>query len=258
MASMLGNETHRYDFDEVSGLIIDKVGSKDSTSDNGTLVYNGETVSADGVSARMNWSTDAGVSPWVWNDAGGTAGYIHFVNQEGSAGQNGLAKVISGVESGASGPAMNWDDLNATNALRCSLHQTLQTVDIELGREMNVGEAFVWAWSRNNTGAFIFVIKSDGGIDLSETGSGATALNDRAWSLGGNPAGTSHFKADFAQVGTVIGAESTLVELQADCDTLLASSAPAVINRSMYKDTGAYKDNGLFKDNFGTDTLFLG
>jgi hypothetical protein len=226
MASMLDvlNQTNAFAFDEESGAILDPVGGRDSTSISGTLAYNGKTVGTDGVTARVNWGSGAGESPWIWSDAGGVAGLIHVINQEESVGLNGLFKVISGVEAGASGPGMNWDDLNVTNSIRVSLYASLQTVTFALGREMNLGEAFVWAWSRNNTGAFVMTLKSDDAddpIDMTITGSGPTASSDRSWHLGGSAGGSNHFKADFATVINVVGMQFTEEELQADSDALL-------------------------------------
>lgn len=243
--SMIGSESHLYNCNQSIGPLIDTglVGGLNTNFFNGTPGFDAAAgiVSLDGVTAQLGFTTDVGVSPWIWTDVGGCAGYIKWINRITSVKQNGnLVSMFSPETIGGfdSGPLVFWDDNNTVNAIRIGLssidssyHKTLA-----LGREMNEEEVFVILWSYNPaTNAYVYVLKSSDEvdpIDLNASGTGTNDLEDDAkWVMGGNEPLTNMAKIGVDQFGSVIGSQFTLSELQADADSLLLGGSDNLTTR---------------------------
>ena len=225
--TMLGNETNLYPCNELSNRILDNVGSKDTDHFSGTVTGDGKVREFDGISAREGFTGAPGASPWVWSNVNGCGGYFVFINRE-TTNLNGATLPIAQPDANG-GPNIFWDDFGTAgriNAIRCGLNISSTLESFALGREMKVGEKFVWAWSLNHgTKGFIYVLKSDDAvspIDMNASGTIAVLPSDNiGWHISSNTGHTAFFKMGVDAFASVIGQQFTLSELQADADTLL-------------------------------------
>jgi len=221
MTSFLGTETHRYDFDESSGAILDKVGSADSTLTRGAPTYNGNSVTYDGVDDGHRWS-DANKPFDIGSDM---SFYLKFKFLEEPIGS--VLRVHGGGSSSAhdnSSPGAQWNDTSAENLVQILVPSTSPAkVEKNIGRDPGVNEMFVLVWSYVvATKEIKGVIKSNNLIDHSQTDTGLDSPVVRGFDLA--EAFDEFGNIEVFQFGTVNGTAHSIADLQDTADALLGLS----------------------------------
>jgi len=222
--TVFNNEDHRYDFDQASGNLIDKVGSKDLTPV-GSVVFNPSDgfVRLNGVDAAFEY-TDDGAGSGQRDFSGNVWEYREWIHRDTTFSGNNVAH--HGSASAGAGPSMNWDDSGVSARYRGFVEQNNVNgrADFILpgGRLPIIGERFWYSYSLTQsdlTWRQVLLSKNvdpDDNVALAISGSGALPVSDRPWSIGSNESGTNFAQIDVYQYGIGNGEIFTEEELTAD------------------------------------------
>lgn len=244
MASMFGQEDHRYDFDEASGNILDQVGDKDLTAA-GDITYNPTAgfVQMGGVTSSIFWPTQALNSGQRRFAAFDVWEYREFAIQESGTG---VFLSIHQSTSSPGNPVMTFNDTTedpeAMNAwVDRDQADSKATFVLETGGRVPIlGERFFYAYSWTfATGAWTQTLRSDRGVDLSATGTTTGIGQDRAWYIGSDTSQTGNTKMDVYRYGIGNGQIFSLAELQADAN-LIINQRKVPSGGSLHKDQGLH------------------
>lgn len=164
MTSILGTELHRYDMDELSGRMIDRVGSFNSNDFGGATAGDGEKRTTDGVDDREGWDT-----PNVpFDNSADNSWYIVMKTLEALNGVS-FEMMAQGLPPSAAnrGIEIIWNDTGLSNTVRFSTNQSTDRVDLAIGREFDANEfIFVACTFEASSDQLHVALRTDMGIDL--------------------------------------------------------------------------------------------
>ena len=211
MAIFLSELDHRWDFDELSGNILDKIGSKDSNVIGGASVYNGNSVTFDGVNDSFTWPSAS--NPIL--HSGDWTFYIvmKFIEDPDAA----VILAIDGDDAPTTfQQVVHWDDVNKVNNFRATIGGN--TLNFDASRLLKSTETVVIMGSYDRTGnSYKHVHKSDDPstpYDLSGTDAITTDPNVQNFYLGRNNAGTTLWNIEVFEMGSIDGTAKSIVDMQ--------------------------------------------
>ncbi len=208
MTSLLGDETSRYDFDEGSLPILDKVGSKDSTGSGGSPTLTGSSLITDGATDHVLWST---VGQAFSAQADHTV-YILFKYLDTVEGGD---KVILGPNPNGFSTEIAWKDALG-ETIRLHVDNTgSNALDLDVGRNLTNSEIIALAYSYvASSKTQTMAIKSTGGLLADGSQVGDNAPSNLGMVLGANGPLSSHSNIEYKQMGVIAGTARSLVDLQ--------------------------------------------
>ena len=222
MTSILGSESHLYLFNESSGAILDKVGSADSTSIGGAPVYNGNSVSVDGIDDFFGWS-DAN-KPF---DA--SADFTHYLKFKILEATSGVVIRLFGGEVDNTSPVGQWNDLTSSDLIQALGRGQGNggTVSLNIGKNPDSTEIFTYAYSyKVSTKTMTLAIQSDDGVVANGSNVGTQAPIAQGFTLA--KAFGQFGNLEFFQMGTVNGTAHSLIDLQDTVNALFPTSTGSV------------------------------
>lgn len=253
MSDFFSELTNRWDFDESSGLLLDKIGSRDSDSvDSAPNRTPQGTWILDGVDDGITF-LDAS-SPYP---AGAT--YTNFLAWRAKIDPDG-AILLAQLEEGGALPFKRGHGFQDNGGLQTNAFRILwggfPSIDLtaNVGRALLLDEWVVSAFSWNTTTNFFQQrVKTDGGggtpIDLSASGTpGGDPLGQDLF-LGRNRDGTVFYNIEYFQMGTINGSTKTNSELGDHIDQVHLN----IIDDFASDDSGPIGGSG--RTNFRLDSL---
>ncbi len=244
MASFRDSLTHRYDFDETSGPLLDKVGSKDSEVPVGAPVYNGNNITLDGVDDYFKFLT-------ANNPVDFSADFTFYICARATEIIDGNIFVFNDLDIAGEFVQFSWDDKathdSAENEMRVLIGDgavhTTDYVRLDIGRPYTDTEIWVLSCSYVvSTKAMKFTILSSEDIDMS--GTLTPAANAPAGTggmfVGVNRATSLFTGMDIFEWGILNGTAKSIVDMQDTADEVLALTVTDT------DQIGAiYPDNGI-------------
>ena len=218
MASFYSSLTHRYDMDEASGQLIDKVGSKDSTTILGAATYNEPSISLDSIDDAFHFSTAN--NPFIMSGdfSGGIVAELQTI-------ENTILATLD--------LAGNFFQLFAADSvdwLQLNMGTGPDANNLVVGRDLALSEKFAWMFSFDfSTGELHCVAKSDHPtlpLDLSGTITVAPPSSVGGLYLGRNRTGTNYYEPTYHLMGSEIGTARSIADLQDTADDFLSPPAP--------------------------------
>jgi len=218
MTSILGTETHRYDFDESSGQVLDKVGSADSTTIRGTPLRTGFSWILDGVADSPRWS----LANKIFDISADMTFYVKLKLLETPI--DTFLRLYGGISDDNKAPGAQWNDQIGTNLMQILVPSSPPAkVDVDIGRDPGINEIFIMIWSYVvSSKGLKAVIKSDNGIDHNGTATGSIDPTVQGFDLGESFGEFGNIEV--FQMGTVNGTAHSLEDLQDTATALLGLS----------------------------------
>lgn len=232
MTSRLGSESHRYDFDETSGQLLDKVGSKHSNSINGGLTRTGSSYLLDGVNDYVAFTAANNPLGNVSTDDYSIYMLFRLLNANGN---------LEGIIGGDSGrfPGWLWNDSSLTNTLAGSANN-IGTDNFNMGiAEPESDEYVAMCMSVNaSTNQLHVAAETSGGTKVNASlvhSGGSNEPTNRPFYIGRYSTIYGHMEAH--QMGTYATAYA-LTDLQDTVADLIADLASSVDSRRQFLTRG--------------------
>lgn len=215
MSDFISLLDHRWDFDEASGAILDKVGSADSAAPQGVPTFNGNSVTYDGVDDAHSFTNAIDVS----------GDWTHYIVAKAVEDPDGVVIIYyDGDDSPTTFIQNSWDDLNKVNNFRMAVGTV--TNDVVAGRLLNQTETTVLFLAyKKDTNNVDFVIKSDDPVapfDLSgffeNTGADPASTILR---MARNAVNSKFFNIEVFEMGSIDGTAKSIEDMQDTAANLL-------------------------------------
>lgn len=220
MTSARSSATSRYDFDELSGVILDKVGSADSSLESGVTYNAGNGVKSVTITAGKI-EFNGGSKPL---DA--TAPWTFWMKFKYKDVVDAVSRQPMSMAPNSFSPQMFWDDVVAATRFRFDTNNNgSTTLDLNVGREIQNDEIFCVAFSHpGGAGGTLNGAVKNKSTDINVSGS--VAETGSAPVLAGLKLGAAGLDApcdiEVFEVGVEQGTARSIADLQDTIDEVLA------------------------------------